>query len=157
VIDVVSGYAGGSKETAEYDLVSSGRTGHAESVIVTFDPAQVSYERLLEVFFTVAHDPTQLNHQGPDIGPQYRSAIFVADTSQRRAARAMIERLSGARAFTRPIVTQILPLDAFYPAEEYHQDFAARYPDHPYIVMHDAPKVAQLKASYPTLYRSGRP
>jgi peptide-methionine (S)-S-oxide reductase len=153
VTDAVSGYAGGTKATADYETVSGGTTGHAEVVRVTFDPAKVSLEKLLEVFFSVVHDPTQLNRQGPDVGPQYRSAIFFANESQARVARAYIDQLTRERAFRKPIVTQVVKLEAFYPAEEYHQDFAERNPDYPYIVFHDKPKVARLKAEYPELYR----
>lgn len=157
VTDVVSGYAGGTKATADYETVSSGSTRHAESVLITFDPALVTYEKLLEIFFTVAHDPTQLNRQGPDEGPQYRSAIFYADTVQARRARTVIAERTRVKAHPRPIVTQVVSLEAFYPAEEYHQDFAARNPRHPYIVFHDAPKVEHLRAKYPELYqKSGR-
>lgn len=153
VTEAVSGYAGGTKATADYEAVGSGTTGHAEVVRVTFDPAQVSLEKLLQVFFSVVHDPTQLNRQGPDVGPQYRSAIFFANDEQARVARAYIDQLSRANVFKRPIVTQVVKLDTFYPAEEYHQDFAERNPTYPYIVFHDKPKVDRLKAEYPELYR----
>ena len=153
VTDAVSGYAGGTKEQADYETVSTGATGHAESVKVTFDPAKVSLERLLQVFFSVAHDPTQLNRQGPDVGPQYRSAIFFADEEQARVARAYIDQLTKAKVYSRPIVTQVVKLQAFYPAEEYHQNFAERNPTYPYIVYNDAPKVANLKKQFPELYR----
>ena len=153
VTEAVSGYAGGTKATADYDQVSSGTTGHAESVRITFDPAQVSLEKLLQVFFSVVHDPTQLNRQGPDVGPQYRSAIFFANDEQARIARAYIDQLTQAKAFKRPIVTQVVKLEEFYPAEEYHQDFAERNPTHPYIVFHDKPKVDRLRSEYPALYR----
>ena len=153
VTEAVSGYAGGSKAQADYETVSTGRTGHAESVRVTFDPAKVSLEKLVQVFFSVAHDPTQLNRQGPDVGPQYRSAIFFADEEQAKAARAYIEQLAKAKVYPRPIVTQIVKLDAFYPAEDYHQDFAEKNPTYPYIVYHDKPKVEHLKAQFPDLYR----
>jgi peptide-methionine (S)-S-oxide reductase len=153
VKDVVSGYAGGTKAQADYETVSTGATGHAESVRVTFDPAQVSLETLLQVFFSVAHDPTQLNRQGPDVGPQYRSAIFFADEEQAKAARAYIEQLTKAKVYPRPIVTQVVKLDGFYPAEDYHQDFAEKNPTYPYIVYHDKPKVEHLKAQFPELYR----
>ena len=147
VQSAVSGYAGGSAETAHYEIVSSGRTGHAESVEVKFDPAQVSYAQLLEVFFAVAHDPTQLNRQGPDVGTQYRSAIFYAGEAQKAAAEAAIAA-SGRR-----IVTQVVPLSAFYPAEAYHQDYLAHHPDQRYIVVNDLPKLAALQRSFPSLYR----
>jgi peptide-methionine (S)-S-oxide reductase len=153
VTDVVSGYAGGDAATAQYTSVGGGRTGHAESVRVSYDPAKVSYEQLLHVFFTVAHDPTQLNRQGPDVGPQYRSVVFYADDAQRRAAAAYIAELTRAKAFDRPIVTQLVPLKGFYEAEAYHQDFAAKHPDNRYIVVNDAPKVAQLRKRFPDLYR----
>ena len=153
VTDAVSGYAGGTKEQADYETVSTGTTGHAESVRVTFDPTKVSLEKLLQVFFSVAHDPTQLNRQGPDVGSQYRSAIFFADEEQARVARAYIEQLGKAKVYPRPIVTQVVKLQAFYPAEDYHQDFAERNPTYPYIVYHDLPKVANLKKQFPELYR----
>ena len=153
VTDAVSGYAGGTMEQADYETVSTGATGHAESVKVTFDPAKVSLERLLQVFFSVAHDPTQLNRQGPDVGPQYRSAIFFADEEQASVARAYIDQLTKAKVYSRPIVTQVVKLQAFYPAEEYHQNFAERNPTYPYIVYNDAPKVANLKKQFPELYR----
>ena len=153
VSDAVSGYAGGTKATADYEMVSAGTTGHAEVVRVTFDPAQVSFEKLLQVFFSVVHDPTQLNRQGPDVGPQYRSAIFFANAEQERVARAYIDQLTKEKVFKKPIVTQLAKLEAFYPAEEYHQDFAERYPTYPYIVFHDKPKVDRLRAEFPDLYR----
>ena len=153
VSDVVSGYAGGDARSASYDAVSSGRTGHAEAVRVVYDPSVVSYGELLRVFFSVVHDPTQLDRQGPDVGPQYRSAIFYSTEEQRRAAVAYVEQLAQAKSFPQPIVTRIDPLDAFYVAEDYHQDFAARNPLHPYIVYHDAPKVEALKEHFPKLYR----
>ena len=149
----VSGYAGGSKVHADYELVSSGRTGHAEVVEVTFDPSKVSLQKLLQVFFSVAHDPTQLNRQGPDVGPQYRSAIFFANEEQEKAARSYIDQLTAAKTFARPIVTQVAKLEAFYPAEEYHQDFAEKNPTYPYIVYHDKPKVDNLQRQFPELYR----
>ena len=153
VKDAVSGYAGGTKAQADYETVSTGATGHAESVRVTFDPAQVSLETLLQVFFSVAHDPTQLNRQGPDVGPQYRSAIFFADEEQAKAARGYIDQLTKAKVYPRPIVTQVVKLDAFYLAEDYHQDFAEKNPTYPYIVYHDKPKVENLKARFPELYQ----
>jgi len=153
VTDAVSGYAGGTKEQADYETVSTGTTGHAESVKVTFDPTKVSLEKLLQVFFSVAHDPTQLNRQGPDVGPQYRSAIFFADEEQARVARAYIDQLTKAKVYSRPIVTQVVKLQGFYPAEEYHQNFAERNPTYPYIVYNDAPKVVNLKKQFPELYR----
>jgi len=153
VTDAVSGYAGGTKGTAEYETVSTGTTGHAESVKITYDPAKVSLEKLLQVFFSVAHDPTQLNRQGPDVGPQYRSAIFFASEEQARVARAYIDQLTKAKTFSKPIVTQVVKLDQFYPAEEYHQDFAEKNPTYPYIVYNDRPKVENLKREFPDLYR----
>ncbi|MDD5249808.1 MAG: peptide-methionine (S)-S-oxide reductase MsrA [Rhodocyclaceae bacterium] len=153
VADVVSGYAGGSAATAHYDQVSRGDTGQAEAVRVRFDPAQVSYRQLLQVFFSVAHDPTQLNRQGPDVGTQYRSAIFYASAEQQAAARSYIEQLSAARTFPRPIVTQLVPLQGFYPAEAYHQNYLALHPDQPYIVFNDLPKLRQLQKQFPNLYQ----
>ena len=153
VTDAVSGYAGGTKGTAEYETVSTGTTGHAESVKITYDPAKVSLEKLLQVFFSVAHDPTQLNRQGPDVGPQYRSAIFFASEEQARVARAYIDQLTKAKTFSKPIVTQVVKLEQFYPAEEYHQDFAEKNPTYPYIVYNDRPKVENLKREFPDLYR----
>ncbi len=150
---VVSGYAGGSAATAQYETVSTGTTGHAESVQITYDPSQVSYAQLLRVFFSVAHDPTELNRQGPDTGPQYRSAIFYADAEQQRTALAYIAQLNQAKAFRAPIVTQVVPLRGFYPAEEYHQNFLARHPDHPYIVYNDLPKLRALQEQFASLYK----
>jgi peptide-methionine (S)-S-oxide reductase len=154
VSNVVSGYAGGIAEEADYDRVSAGTTGHAESVRVIYDPSQVSYAKLLQIFFSVAHDPTQLNRQGPDVGPQYRSAIFFRNDDQQREAKAYVDQLTTAKAFGRPIVTEIVALQAFYPAEAYHQDFAARHPRHPYIVINDRPKVEHLRTQFPDLYRA---
>ncbi|MCR4302887.1 MAG: peptide-methionine (S)-S-oxide reductase MsrA [Gallionella sp.] len=153
VTDVVSGYAGGTAATAHYDMVSTGSTGHAESVRVRFDPAQVSYQQLLQVFFSVAHDPTQLNRQGPDTGSQYRSAIFYTSDEQRTIAQSAIQNLTAARAFSAPIVTQSVPLRQFYPAEEYHQNYLALHPYQPYIVFHDMPKLEHLRKQFPTLYQ----
>ena len=141
VTEATSGYAGGAADKAKYELVSGGDTGHAESVRVTFDPSQVTYGQLLKVFFSVAHDPTELNHQGPDDGTQYRSAVFYTDADQKRIADAYVAQLDRAKAFPDRIVTQIVPLKAFYPAEDYHQNYATRHPDNPYIVFNDAPKV----------------
>ena len=151
VTDVQSGYAGGTRGTATYDQVSSGRTRHAEAVLVTFDPEVVSYGQLLSVFFTVAHDPTQLDRQGPDTGPQYRSAIFYKDAAQQRAAEAYVAELQPSLG-TRAIVTQRVPLAKFFPAEAYHQDFMRLNPMHPYIVVHDRPKVAHLRQAFPKLF-----
>jgi peptide-methionine (S)-S-oxide reductase len=153
VSNVVSGYAGGSAADANYERVSRGNTGHAEAVQVRFDPAQVSYETLLQVFFGVAHDPTQLNRQGPDVGSQYRSAIFYAGEEQRQAAQDHIRKLGAARTHPAPIVTQVVPLQRFYPAEDYHQDYLARHPYQPYIVIHDMPKLDRLRQQFPQLYR----
>lgn len=152
VIDVKSGYAGGTKETANYDAVSNGETKHAESVEVKFDPAVVTYEKLLEIFFSVAHDPTELNRQGPDIGPQYRSAIFFTDAMQEKIARAAIAELNASKVFKKSVVTEVVPLKVFFAAEDYHQDFMKKNPEHPYIVYHDVPKVAALKKQFPALY-----
>ncbi len=152
VTRAVSGYAGGAADTARYELVSRGTTGHAESVEVTFDPAQVSYAQVLEVFFSVAHDPTQLNRQGPDVGTQYRSAIFYAATEQKAGAQAFIDRLAAAKAYPRAIVTQVVPLAKFYPAEAYHQNYLNKHPDEPYIVFHDWPKIDALRKRFPALY-----
>lgn len=154
VTDVVSGYSGGSAATAKYEVVGTGATGHAESVKVTYDPTKVSYEDLLKVFFTVAHDPTQLNRQGPDRGPQYRSAIFYADEKQKDAAAKAIDDLNRAKVYPKPVVTQVAPLQAFYPAEAYHQNYLALHPDQPYIVYHDLPKLERLKKEFPAWYRA---
>ena len=153
VSDVVSGYAGGSQMTAHYSVVSSGITSHAESVKITFDPARVSYGRLLKVFFAVAHDPTELNRQGPDEGRQYRSSIFYANDQQKGIAEAYIAQLEKAHVFNQPIVTTVVPLEGFYPAEDYHQNFLAQHPDYPYIVVNDLPKLRALKAEFPELLK----
>jgi peptide-methionine (S)-S-oxide reductase len=150
---VVAGYAGGGPSTAQYEVVSTGTTGHAESVEVTYDPSQVSYNDLLKVFFYTAHDPTELNRQGPDSGTQYRSAIFYTNASQKKAADAYIAQLDHAKAFADPIVTQVVPLKGFYPAEAYHQNYLARHPDNPYIVINDLPKLDLLREKYPQLYK----
>jgi peptide-methionine (S)-S-oxide reductase len=155
VRDAVSGYAGGVANTADYDTVSTGTTGHAESVKVVYDPSQVSYGQLLKVYFSVAHDPTQLNRQSPDVGTQYRSEIFTTTPEQARIARAYIAQLTAAKAFPAPIVTRVEPLHGFYPAEAYHQDYLAHHPDQPYIVYNDAPKLVALKQLFPRLYRGG--
>lgn len=154
VIRATSGYSGGEAKTAQYELVSDGNTGHAESVRITYDPSLISYGQLLKVFFAVAHDPTQLNRQGPDTGTQYRSVIFFSDQNQERIARAYIEQLNQAKVFDRPIVTEVVALKAFYEAETYHQDYATRHPNDPYIVMNDLPKVANLRKQLPDLYRT---
>src|SRR6266540_3876428 len=151
--NAVSGYAGGEEKTARYDVVSRGMTGHAEAVQVTFDPRQISYGRILQIFFSVAHDPTQLNRQGPDIGTQYRSAIFPSDPAQAKVAETYIGQLNQARAFPAAIVTKLQPDRKFYAAEAYHQDFMTRNPTYPYIVVHDLPKVEDLKRIFPDLYR----
>lgn len=153
VISATSGYAGGSAITAKYPVVSSGATNHAESVRVIYDPAKVSYGQLLKIFFSVAHDPTQLDRQGPDRGPQYRSAIFYENDAQRRVAQDYVDQLERAKTYPQPIVTRLAPLQAFYPAEAYHQDYMRRHPDDPYIVINDRPKVEMLKARFPSLYR----
>ena len=150
---VLSGYAGGDRSTAEYEKVSTGETGHAESVQVVFDPREISYGEILQIYFSVAHDPTELNRQGPDTGTQYRSAIFYADAQQQRIAQAYIAQLQKARAFARPIVTRVDPLKGFYPAEAYHQDFLVNHPYYPYIVINDLPKIANLKRLFPDQYR----
>jgi len=152
VKSATSGYAGGAADKAQYELVSTGETGHAESVKIIYDPSQITYGQLLRVFFSVAHDPTELNRQGPDVGSQYRSAIFYGNDEQRRIAEAYIAQLTKAQIFRRPIVTQVVPLKGFYPAESYHQDYAALHPDDPYIVFNDAPKVAHLRQQFPDLY-----
>jgi len=153
VSNVISGYAGGSATTAQYMTVGTGMTGHAESVQVTYDPTKVSYADLLKVFFQVAHDPTQLNRQGPDVGTQYRSAIFYADDHQKEIAQRYIDQLNRAKVFAKPIVTQVTVLEKFYPAEAYHQNYLALHPNEPYIVYNDLPKVAQLKKDFPALYK----
>jgi peptide-methionine (S)-S-oxide reductase len=153
VSQAVSGYAGGAKETASYEIVSSGQSGHAESVQVTFDPMQISYGRILQIYFSVAHDPTQLNRQGPDTGTQYRSAIFYQDESQKSIAQAYIAQLDRAGVYKRPIVTQTNQLKGFYPAEAYHQDYATLHPSSPYIAFNDLPKVDNLQRVFADLYR----
>jgi len=156
VIDARSGYAGGTKETANYRDVSSGTTGHAESVEVRFDPAVVSYDQLLNVFFAVAHDPTEVNRQGPDDGTQYRSVIFYADAGQMKSAEAFIKAINASKAFDRPVATEVVPLVAFFAAEDYHQDYLKNHPDDGYIVVNDMPKIAELKKKFPSLYRESR-
>ncbi|WP_448645847.1 peptide-methionine (S)-S-oxide reductase MsrA [Pseudomonas mohnii] len=153
VKNAVSGYAGGAADTARYERVSNGNTGHAESVEVTFDPSQVSYGTLLQIYFSVAHNPTELNRQGPDTGTQYRSAIFTQSSEQQRVAQAYINQLDAAHAFDKPIVTKLESYNGFYPAEEEHQDFLTEHPTYPYIVINDLPKVAQLKQLYPDRYQ----
>jgi peptide-methionine (S)-S-oxide reductase len=152
VTSAVSGYAGGSADTAHYEMVGSNTTGHAESVQVTFDPRQISYVRILQIYFSVAHDPTELNHQGPDVGTQYRSAIFPTSPEQAHIAEAYIAQLDQAHVFDGAIVTRIEPGRSFYPAEDYHQDFLTRNPTYPYIVANDLPKIEALKRLFPDLY-----
>jgi peptide-methionine (S)-S-oxide reductase len=152
VVSATSGYSGGEAKTAEYETVSTGRTGHAESVRVVYDPSQVTYGELLRVFFSVAHDPTELNRQGPDEGTQYRSVIFYGNDDQKKIADAYIAQLDSAKVFRNRIVTQVVPLKAFYPAEAYHQNYAANHPMNMYIVVNDAPKVGNLRKEFPELY-----
>jgi peptide-methionine (S)-S-oxide reductase len=152
VVTATSGYSGGSAKTADYEIVSTGQTGHAESVQIVYDPSEITYGELLRIFFSVAHDPTERNRQGPDEGTQYRSAIFFASEEQKRIAEAYIAQLDQAKVFSRPIVTQVVPLKGFYPAEAYHQNYAALHPDQPYIVFNDAPKVEHLRQVFPDLY-----
>jgi peptide-methionine (S)-S-oxide reductase len=150
---VVSGYAGGDAASAHYDIVSEGKTNHAESIEITFDPAKITYGQILKVFFSVAHDPTTLNRQGPDWGRQYRSAIFFKDAEQEKVARAYIDQLTKAKAFSSPIVTEVTKLQTFYPAEGYHQDFVERNPDHRYVVVNAFPKLKKLEKEFPALYK----
>ena len=152
VTSVTAGYSGGSAETANYEAVSDGHTGHAEGVRITYDPSQITYGQLLKVFFSVAHDPTEVNRQGPDEGTQYRSVIFYSNERQRRIAQAYINQLNRAKVFERPIATQVARLQGFYKAESYHQDFAIKYPNDPYIVVNDHPKLANLRKEMPKLY-----
>ena len=154
VKSAVSGYAGGTLANPSYEQVSSGDTGHAESVQVTYDPSQVSYGKLLQIFFSVAHDPTQLNRQGPDHGTQYRSAIFYTTPQQQQVVESYIKQLTAAKTFSRPIVTQVAKLREFYPAEDYHQDYLVHHPNQLYIVINDQPKVAALKKQFPDIYRN---
>jgi peptide-methionine (S)-S-oxide reductase len=154
VKDVKSGYAGGAAAAAQYEKVSTGTTGHAESVRVAYDPSQISYGQLLKVFFSVAHNPTELNRQGPDTGTQYRSAIFYANEEQKLIAQAYIEQLNKAKVFPRPIVTQVGSLESFHEAEAYHQDYLVHHPDEPYIVINDMPKVENLRKQLPGLYKA---
>lgn len=154
VTNVVSGYAGGTVQNPTYEQVSSGSTGHAESVKITYDPSVISYGQILKIFFSVVHDPTQLNRQGPDVGTQYRSAIFYGNDEQKRIAQAYLSQLQAAKTFSRPIATELVPFKAFYMAESYHQDFMARNPSYPYIVVHDKPKVEALQKQFPERYVS---
>jgi peptide-methionine (S)-S-oxide reductase len=151
VTNVVSGFAGGDKSTAQYETVSTGTTGHAESVKITYDPSQITYGQLLKVYFSVAHNPTELNRQGPDTGTQYRSAIFYMNDDQKRVAEAYIQQLENAKVFSRRIVTQVVPFRGFYAAESYHQHFLDRNPNNPYIVYNDLPKLQHLKKQYPQM------
>ncbi len=153
VTQAVSGYSGGTKETAHYEMVGTERTGHAESVSITYDPRQISLGKVLQIFFSVAHNPTELNYQGPDSGPSYRSAIFYANDEQKRIAAAYIEQLDKAHVFDAPIVTKLEAFKGFYPAEDYHQDFAVTHPSYPYIVFNDLPKIENLKRMFPDYYR----
>ncbi len=153
VSNVVSGYAGGKAATAHYEDVGTGKTGHAESVQITYDPTQISYGKLLQIFFSIAHDPTEVNRQGPDTGTQYRSAIFAQDAEQHKVAQAYIAQLDATHAFRQPIATRIEDGQSFYPAEAYHQNFLTLHPNHPYIAINDIPKVASLKRNAPQLYR----
>jgi peptide-methionine (S)-S-oxide reductase len=152
VVNAVSGYAGGSKATADYNMVSTGATGHAETVEIKYDPAKISYGKILQIFFSVVHDPTQLNRQGPDSGPQYRSAIFTTDDEQKKVAEAYIAQLNVAKVYRKPIVTKVGPLEAFYPAETYHQDYLTLHPNQPYIAYNDIPKVENLKKIFAENY-----
>jgi peptide-methionine (S)-S-oxide reductase len=152
VVNALSGYAGGSKATANYTMVSSGATSHAEAVEIKYDPKKISYGKILQIFFSVAHDPTQLNRQGPDAGPQYRSAIFTANDEQKKVADAYIAQLNAAKVYRKPIVTKVGPLEAFYPAEAYHQDYLTLHPTQPYIVYNDLPKVEALKKIFAENY-----
>jgi peptide-methionine (S)-S-oxide reductase len=153
VISATSGYAGGEASTAHYELVGGGNTGHAESVQILYDPAQITYGELLMVFFSVAHNPTELNKQGPDWGSQYRSSVFYSDEEQEKIAKAYIAQLDAAKVYGQKIVTQVVPLKGFYPAEAYHQDYVKHHPDNPYITINDLPKLAALKKEFPELYR----
>jgi peptide-methionine (S)-S-oxide reductase len=163
VVNAVSGYAGGSKSTADYNVVSTGTTGHAESVQIKYDPKKISYGKILQIFFSVAHDPTQLNRQGPDSGTQYRSAIFTTNDEQKKVTEAYIAQLNAAKVYQKPIVTKVGPLEGFYPAEAYHQDYLTLHPNQPYIAYNDIPKVENLKKIFaenyiekPTLVSSAR-
>lgn len=153
VKDVKSGYSGGTKETANYDDVSYGKSTHAEAVTILFDPAVVTYDQLLYIFFSVVHDPTEVDRQGPDVGPQYRSAIFYQDTKQKSSADKFIASINASKVFDRPVATQVVKSSVFYDAEAEHQDFLGKNPTHPYIVAHDLPKLAALKEKFPLLYR----
>src|ERR1700678_4844939 len=156
VTSAISGYSGGSKANAHYEIVSTGTTGHAESVQVTFDPSVVSFGQLLKIYFSVAHDPTELNRQGPDEGTQYRSEIFYTSDEQKHIAEAYIQQLTAAKVFRRPIVTKVAPLQAFYPAEDYHQNYVARNPHQPYVAYNDLPKLTNLRADFPEMCKGGK-
>ncbi len=153
VVDATSGYSGGSANTAHYEMVSEGNTGHAESVRINYDPSQITLGKLLKVFFSVAHDPTQVDRQGPDTGTQYRSAIFYSNEEQKRIAQAYVDQLNQTKVFERPIATQIVSLKSFYEAEAYHQDYVVQHPNEPYIRIHDLPKLANLRKQFPELYK----
>jgi peptide-methionine (S)-S-oxide reductase len=154
VISATSGYSGGAANTAHYEDVSTGSTGHAESVKIVFDPSQISYGQILMVFFSVAHNPTELNYQGPDYGTQYRSSVFYSDPQQKKIAEAYIAQLDAAKIYSKPIVTQVVPLQAFYPAENYHQDYLKHHSYEPYIMINDLPKLSSLKKEFPGIYRN---
>jgi len=153
VSEVVSGYAGGKAATANYEQVSNGNTGHAESVKIRFNPERITYQQLLQIFFSVAHDPTELNHQGPDDGNQYRSVIFYTSIEQQNTALKYIKQLTSSRVYSSPIVTQVVPLEKFYPAENYHQNYLALHPDQPYIIINDLPKLDKLRKRFPGFYK----
>ena len=153
VISATSGYAGGTPETAQYEIVSSGKTDHAESVKIVFDPSEITYGQVLMIFFSVAHNPTELNKQGPDWGTQYRSSVFYSSPEQKKIAEAYIQQLNGAKVYSSKIVTQVVPLKGFYPAEGYHQDYLKHHTDNPYIVINDLPKLQNLRKEFPELYR----
>jgi peptide-methionine (S)-S-oxide reductase len=156
VTSAISGYSGGSKANAHYEIVSTGTTGHAESVQVTFDPSQISFGQILKVYFSVAHDPTELNRQGPDQGTQYRSEIFFSSDEQKHIAEAYIQQLDAAKVFKHPIVTKVAPLQAFYRAEDYHQDYVAHNPHQPYVAYNDLPKLTNLRAEFPEMCKGGK-
>jgi len=156
VTSATSGYSGGSAQHADYELVSTGTTGHAESVKITYDPSKISYGQLLKIYFSVAHDPTQLNRQGPDVGTQYRSEIFYTSTEQQKIAQAYLDQLQNAKIYSGPIVTKLAPLSGFYPAEAYHQDYATLHPQNPYIRINDLPKLSNLKATFPRLFQTAK-
>jgi peptide-methionine (S)-S-oxide reductase len=156
VLDTTAGYSGGSRATATYEQVGQENTGHAESVKVVYDPSKITYGQLLQIFFSVVHDPTQLNRQGPDVGESYRSVIFYANDEQQKISKAYIAQLDAAKVFPKPIVTQVVPLKGFYDAESYHQDYALNHPDNPYILVCDRPKVEALKQQFPELFKDYR-